>query len=179
MTPDPFSRVPASCDAFQEQLSEIADSGAAPGPDLRAHLERCDECARFAEQWLTAPPPELARSILANAADPLRERILDAATLPRISQFRSPPASRLPWAAWLGRIAAGLAVAGFAYWLLNPAASPVGNAPATASAPTLTQGLAQMENRTKHEQALLRTALADGGREVRGNVLWSVSALEL
>ena len=36
-----------------------------------------------------------------------------------------------------------------------------------------------MEDRTKHEQAVLRTALADGGREVRGNVAWSVSALEL
>ena len=179
MTPDAFSRFFGSCDTFQEQLSEIADSGAAPSPDLRAHLDRCDECARFAEQWLTAPPLQLSQPVLATPVGPLRERILDAATLPRIAQFPAAPASRPTWTAWLGRIAAGLAVAGFAYWLLNPAASPVGNVPATASAPTLTQGLAQMEDHTKHEQEVLRTALADGGREVRGNVAWSVSALEL
>ena len=104
---------------------------------------------------------------------------LDAAALRGTVPFPADPAGRPPWTVWLGRIAAGLAVAGFAYWLLNPTASPVVSAPATASAPTLTQGLAQMEGRTKHEQKVLRTALADGGREVRGNVAWSVSALEL
>ena len=179
MTPDTFSRLSESCDTFQEQLSEIADTGAAPSPGLRAHLDRCDACARFAEQWLTALPLELAHPVLAKPVGPLRERILDAATLPRIAQFPANPASRPTWTAWLGRIAAGLAVTGFAYWLLNPTASPVGNAPATASTPILTQGLAQMEDQTKHEQKVLRTALADGGREVRGNVAWSVSALEL
>ena len=179
MTPDPFSRPSEHCDAFQEQLSELADSGAAPSPDLRAHLDRCDECSRFADQWLAAAPPELFQLVLAGPVGTLRERILDAATLPGIIRFPADSGSRPPWTAWLGRVAAGLAVAGFAYWLLNPAASPVGHAPATASAPTLTQGLAQMEDRTKHEQEVLRTALADGGREVRGNVAWSVSALEL
>ena len=48
-----------------------------------------------------------------------------------------------------------------------------------AAAPTLSQGLAQMEGQSKHEQEALRTAVVDGGRTVRGNVAWSVSALEL
>ena len=103
MTPDPFSHVSASCDAFQQQLSELADSGAVPGPDLRAHLDHCDECARFAEQWLTAPPPELAQPILANPAGPLRERILDAATLSRVANSRRrPPAARRGPRGWAG-----------------------------------------------------------------------------
>ncbi len=94
-------------------------------------------------------------------------------------RFPAAPAVRPAWTAWLGRAAAGLAVAGLAYWLLNPAASPVKDAPAASAGPTLTGNLAQMEDRTKHEQAVLQTALIDGGSEVRGNVAWSVSALDL
>ena len=179
MTPASFTCPSEGSHDFQAELSEIADSGAAPTPALRDHLERCDDCARFAAQWLPGPPAGLARPVSAAPVGPLREQILDAATPPRIIRWPASPARRIPGTAWLGRIAAGLAIGGLSYWLLNPTSAPVHDHPATASAPTLSQGLARMEGESKHEQAVLQTALVDGGREVRGNVAWSVSALDL
>ena len=170
---------PEGCEAIQQQLSEIADSGAAVTPAIQAHLSSCDACSQFAARWLQGPPAELARPVPAAPAVRLRESILDAAALPNVVPFPAPAVSRLSWPSWLGRLAACVALAGFSYWLLNPVPSPVARTSAAASPPTLTQSLTQMENRTAHEQAVVQTALVDGGRQVRGDVAWSVSALEL
>ena len=180
MNDETFIPLADDCEASQRQLSDHADSGEALTPELQAHLDACPACARFAAQWLQGPPTELVRPVPAVAASGLRARILDAMDPPNVVRFPGPGAPRAPWTTWLGRIAACLALAGFSYWLLNPAPTPVRPNPATAaSAPTLTQSLAQMEDRTHHEQAVLQTALVDGGRQVRGNVAWTVSALEL
>ncbi len=179
MRNDPFIHVPTGCEACQWQLSELADSGALQTPELRAHLAGCVECAEFAEQWLHEAPAALARPVSTTVATPLRERILDAAARPDIVRLPAPTARRPAWTALFGRVAACLALAGFAYWLLNPVASPVVHRPSAAVGPTLEQGLTQMENKSRHEQEVLETALADGGRQVQGNVAWSVSALDL
>ncbi len=177
--PDSSNRAAADCEAIQQLLSEKADTGAALTPELQMHVDSCAACADFAEQWLPGPPAALARR-LPGVPDPaLRERILDAAAHPNIVDFPVPAVRRTPWATVLGRIAACLVLAGFSYWLLNPAASPVRPRPASPSAPMLTQGLLQMEGKTKHEQDVLRSAVAAGGSRVSSNVAWTVSALEL
>lgn len=178
---DDFSlRPPEECDACQQQISELADAGAALPDDLQAHVAACETCARFAGQWLPGPPAALAGTVVPTAADShLRERILDAAAPQNVVRFPEAAARRAPWAIWSGRVAAAVALGGFAYWLLNPAATPVENQSKLASTPTVTQEMARLEGRTKREQQLLQTAVVDGGREVDRNVAWSVSALEL
>ncbi len=180
MTHDPFTHAGAGCEPIQRQLSELADSGAPMTPELQGHLEACAECAQFAERWLPGPPAELTRPVSTVPDIALRERILDAAAQPNVVRFPVSSATPPSWSTWLGRIAAGLALAGLAYWLLNPVASPL-KPPDTAavSSPTLTQSLTQIEGSTRHEQTAVQTALVDGGRQVRGDVAWSVSALEL
>ena len=178
MKQDPFLPALEGCEDFQFQLSDLADAGAAPTPELQAHLRTCPACARFAETWLPGPPAALARPIGSLPGDGLRARILDAAAAPVAVPFPVPAAGgRQPWVTWLGRIAAAAAVAGFSYWLLNPATTQPRKRP--TATPTLSQGLSAMENRSKREQQAVQTALVDGGREVQGNVAWSVSALDL
>ena len=179
MKHDPFSPVPEGCEAAQRQLSDSADAGETLTPALQVHLRVCPECTRFADEWLDGPPEVLARPVPTVVDPELRARILDAAALPPVIRFPAPAGRPSSWPVWFGRAAACLALAGLTYWLLNPAATPVRQPATAASAPTLTQSLAQMEDRTKHEQAVVQTALVDGGREVRGNVEWTVSALEL
>jgi hypothetical protein len=178
MKQDPFIPALAGCEEFQFQLSELADAGAAPTPELLAHIQTCDECARFAETWLPGPPEALSQSVGGLPDVGLRERILDAATAPNVVAFPVPATGgRQPWVAWLGRVAACAALVGFSYWLLNPMRSQPGKR-ATVT-PTVAQGLSEMENRSKREQQAVQTALVDGGREVQGNLAWSASALDL
>ena len=179
MKHDPPLPLPDSCDLCQQQLSECADSGEPLAPEFQAHVAGCADCTRFAERWLAAPPLILARPVAAVADAALRARILRAAAPSNVVRFPTLAANRSSRTALLGRIAACLALAGFSYWLLNPTVSRAPSHPARSGGPTLTQGLLQMEDGTKREQQALQTALVDGSRQVRGDVAWSVSALEL
>lgn len=145
-------------------------------PALQTHLDGCAACAQFAEQWLPGAPGVLQEPLNVPADISLRERILRAASLPEVTRF-APRQTLMPW---IGRMAAVLVAAGFAYWLSNPEPAEVRPAPPVAeAAPTLTRSLVEMETQSKHQEQLVQTALVDGGRHVRGNVAWSVSALEL
>ncbi len=179
MKHDSLIRLPKNCELCQQQLSEMADSGQPLTTELHNHLNGCAACARFAEQWLSGPPAVLTRPVSAVPDAALRDRILRAAAPSNVVRFPIPMNGLSSQTAWLGRIAACLAVAGFSYWLLNPTVSHVPNHPAKPAAPTLTQGLLQMEDGTKREQRALQAALVDSSRQVRGDVAWSMSALEL
>ncbi len=186
-TPDPSFTPPPlfGCDAVQAQLSELADSDAPLPPDLSAHLAACPACARFAELWLAGLPTELTLPPLATDTDnALRDRILAAAFVnpPNVVPFSTSTnitTTRPPLTFWLGRVAAGLAVASLAYWLLDPQRSTGTRRPAVAVAPTLSQTFLKTENKSRREQRAIQAALVDGGRQVDGNVAWAVSALEL
>jgi anti-sigma factor RsiW len=185
MTSQPFLRGPTSgCDAYQEQLSATVDAGAPLAPALRAHLEACEECAAFSALWLSGAPAELVSSSGESVDERLRATILNraaqpagAAEPPVVVPFVRPDTAARRATQWLGRIAAGLVLAGLAYWLLNPRPEPVRRQ--APPVPTLAEGFAQVEGQSSHEQQVLQSALVDGGREVRGNVAWSLSALEL
>ena len=179
MKHDPLISLPTGCELCQQQISESVDSGAPLTSELRAHLAGCDACTRFAEQWLSGPPTVLAQPASSVPDAALRERILRVAAPSNVVRFPTPGASGSSHTAWLGRIAACLALSGFSYWLLNPIVSRVPSRPAEAVAPTLTQNFLQMENGTKREQQALQAAVVDSGRQVHKDVAWSMSALEL
>lgn len=179
MNPDPVSPMPEGCEAFQRLLSEAADAGAPLTPELQAHIRSCAECAGFAELWHPKPPAVLTRPMAVSGSDRLRERILEAASKPETVPFPVVAERRAGWMAWTRRIAACLVLTGLAWWLLDPTHSQVTTHNSAATERTLTQSLAHTENRMKHEQEILQTALVDGGQHVRGDVEWTLSALDL
>ncbi len=179
MNPTAFSPPPEGCEACQQQVSESADAGALLTPALQVHLQSCAECQGFAEVWFPQPPAVLRRPVPGADNETLRERILHAAAGPEIIAFPATTARRTNWTAWSSRAAACLVFAGLAYWLLNPQPSPVRKPGVVVIQPTLGQSLAKVEDDTKREQQVLRTALVDGGQRVHSDVEWTMSALEL
>lgn len=177
MNPDADSPTLEGCEAFQRQISDAADADAPLPPEIQAHLRSCADCAGFAETWFPKVPSALDRPIAVSENERLRQRILDAAE-PEVIPFPGAADRRTAWTAWAGRIAAGLALTGLAWWLLDPTHSQVKTPNNAATERTLAQSLAHTEYRMKHEQEILQTALADGGQRVRGDVEWTLSALE-
>ena len=177
MNPDADSPALEGCETFQRQISDAADASAPLTPEIQAHLRSCADCAGFAEAWFPKGPVALDRPITVSKDNRLRQRILDAAE-PETVPFPGAADRRTAWTAWVGRIAACLALTGLAWWLLDPTHSQIQTHNSAAAERTLAQSLAHTEYRMKHEQEILQTALADGGQRVRGDVEWTLSALE-
>ena len=182
MSTELFSRPLEGCDAIQLQISDAADAGGSLPAEVQAHLSGCENCARFAATWFPGPPAVLTGPVaIETVTNVMRARILDAqASSGNIVRFPSSARPAGPTAvAWLGRVAACVAFVGFAYWLLNPALSPVSEQRTPTAAPSIAQAVTHLEDQRRAEGEVLHSAAVEGGSQVQHAAQWSMSSLEL
>lgn len=108
-----------NCRESREAVIEIARTrGALPPPDLAAHLEDCEECARSFDAQ-RALQVALA-SMAAESIEPMQEEVLERAVTAQWNVSRRPVRLWVP--VWAGAVAVSVAIGVFL--LRAPAAAP-------------------------------------------------------
>lgn len=182
-----------SCEAIQYALSEGADEGRPIPADIREHLQTCPECARFARLWVDHDEEgfrDLAAPIATSVAAELRQQILahvaeTAAQKPAPIPFPAPtavPPRKPAWMDAVSKIAAAVAIIGFAYWMLDPKAAHHSVAehhqPATLGSKQLDSAVAAVEQPMNRERDALRNAVTSGGSQIRNAVQSSLAIFQ-